>query len=224
MTLLLALDSSVASCSAAVLADGDVRARACVAMAHGQAEALVPMVQSVMSDAATTFAELDLIAASRGPGSFTGLRVSLATARGLALAAGVPCLGVTTTEALAEGARAAGVEGRVLAVLDTRRADVYAQLFDGMTPRGEPTAVAYDDLSAFVGAGPLTVVGDAADRAAERLEAATVLGTIAQPDAVYVGTVAARRFQPGVVVASPQPLYLRPPQATMPKDGGRLRP
>jgi tRNA threonylcarbamoyladenosine biosynthesis protein TsaB len=224
VTTLLALDSAAASCSAAVLANGRLLAHAHVEMAHGQAEALVPMIQAVMAEAKTTFADLDLIAATRGPGSFTGLRVGLATARGLALAADVPCLGLTTTEVLAEAARAEGARGRILAVLDTRRADVYAQAFDGAEALSEPAAVAYDDLPAFAGPGPVTVVGDAQARAVDALADAAPLPAVAQPDARHVATAAARRFTPGERPPLPQPLYLKPPQATLPKDGGRLRP
>lgn len=224
MTVILAIDSAASSCSAAVWADGAVRAHAFAAMAHGHAEALVPMVQRVMAEAGIAFAALDVIAVTRGPGSFTGLRVGLATARGLALAAGVPCLGLTTTEVLAEGARAAGAEGRILAVLDTRRADVYAQAFDGETPLSDAQAVEYSALAALAGDGPLCVVGDVAERAAEPLAHATALAGVSEPDARHVAALAARRFTSGMTVDLPQPLYLKPPQVTMPKDGGRLRP
>lgn len=224
MTAILALDSAAASCSAAVWVDGAVRAHDFAAMAHGQAEALVPMVQRVMAEAGVAFAALDLIAVTRGPGSFTGLRVGLATARGLALAAGVPCLGLTTTEVLAEGARAAGAAGRILCVLDTRRADVYAQVFDGETPLADAQAIDYSALGALAGDGLVSVVGDAAPRAQAVLRNATVLAAVNQPDARHVCALAARRFTPGAAFGLPQPLYLKPPQVTMPKDGGRLRP
>lgn len=225
MTTVLALDSAAASCSAAVTMDGSVRACASAPMAHGQAEALVPMLQAVMKDAGCAFTDIDVIAATVGPGSFTGIRVGLATARGLALAAGVPCLGVTTTEALAEGARVAGAAGRVLAVLDTRRADVYAQAFDGSDAMAPPGAVPYTALVDLAGDGPVSLVGDAADKARDLLGAqATVLAGVNQPDAEHVAALAARRFVLGVPADLPQPLYLKPPQATVPKDGGRLRP
>lgn len=224
MTTLLALDCAAASCSVAVYAEGAVRAKAFEPMATGQAEVLVPMVQSVMADAGLTYADLDVIAATQGPGSFTGLRVGLATARGLALAAGIGCLGLTTTEVLAEAAIANGIEGRILAVLDTRRADVYAQLFDDQTALSAPDAIPYDALAALVGTGPVTVVGDVAAQAAEGLNEAAVFNAAVLPDAIHVAARAARLYVPGMDLALPQPLYLKPPQATIPKHGGRLRP
>ncbi|MCB2100253.1 MAG: tRNA (adenosine(37)-N6)-threonylcarbamoyltransferase complex dimerization subunit type 1 TsaB, partial [Rhodobacterales bacterium] len=99
---LLALDSATGACSAAVRAGGALVAHRFQAMARGQAEALMPMAAEVLAEAGLTATDLDGVAVTRGPGAFTGLRIGLSAARGLALAAGVPCLGVTTFQALAE--------------------------------------------------------------------------------------------------------------------------
>ena len=101
----LALDTATASCSVAVMCDGDIRARQFTTMDRGQAEALMPMVEWAMAEARLDFRNLDLVATTVGPGSFTGLRVGLAAARGLALAARLPIVGVTTLEALVHGVR-----------------------------------------------------------------------------------------------------------------------
>lgn len=127
---ILAFDTAAAACSAALWRDGTVRARRLEPMARGQAEALLPMVRAVLDEAGAAFADLDLLAVTVGPGAFTGLRIGLAAARGLALATGLPCLGVTTLEAVAQAVPAAARTGdAILAVLDTRRDDVYAQTF-----------------------------------------------------------------------------------------------
>ena len=127
---ILALDTATSSCSAALWKDGGVRSRRLRTMAHGQSEVLMGMVREVLAEAACGFSELNLLAVTTGPGSFTGLRVGLAAARGLALACGLPCLGVTTLETVAhqvnEGERAGKT---LLVVLESKRDDVYAQAF-----------------------------------------------------------------------------------------------
>ena len=226
----LALDTATSACSAALWEDGAVRARRLTITERGQSEALLPMVLEVLDEAGEDFAGLDLLAVTVGPGAFTGLRIGLAAARGMALAAGLPCLGVTTLEAVAHGVGADERAGAALLVaLETKRADLYVQAFDdGLQPLGEPRAVAAEQIPALVPAGPLVVAGDAAAKAARALEAAGDRPTISTapgvPDAAVVAALAAGRFRPGRPPAPPRPLYLRPPDATLPRDGGRRRP
>ena len=157
---ILALDSATSACSAAVWADGRVMARRHAEMARGQSEALVPMVAEVMAEVGLGFADLDLLAVTVGPGAFTGIRIGLAAARALALAAGLPLAGVSTLEAVAAAAPA---DGRpLLVVLDSKREEVWAQAFGpDRTPLTEPAALAPAEAAAL--AGPAwTVAGDAA--------------------------------------------------------------
>ena len=93
---ILAFDSATSACSAAIWRDGEIPARRFVAMERGQSEALIPMVVEVLKEAGLTYAEIDFIAVTVGPGSFTGVRIGLAAARGMALAGGLPVVGVTT--------------------------------------------------------------------------------------------------------------------------------
>ena len=144
MNAVLALDCATIACSAAVWRDGEVVARRLRPGRRGHAEVLMPMVQDVMAEADLAYDALDAIAATVGPGTFTGLRIGLAAARGLALAAGLPLVGVTTLEAIAHGVPESARAGRaVLVVLDARRGQVYAQAFGpDLAPRGQPAAVA----------------------------------------------------------------------------------
>ncbi|RMD63862.1 MAG: tRNA (adenosine(37)-N6)-threonylcarbamoyltransferase complex dimerization subunit type 1 TsaB, partial [Alphaproteobacteria bacterium] len=108
---MLALDAAGAACSAALWRDGAVRARRFEVMSRGQAERLVPMIQDVMAAAGQAYAALDAVAVACGPGGFTGVRIALATARGLALAQHLPLVGVSSFEAVAAAVPAAECEG-----------------------------------------------------------------------------------------------------------------
>ncbi len=227
---ILALDTALAACSVALWRDGAIDAGRFAPMDRGQSEAIMPMVRQVMAEAGAQFADIDLVAVTIGPGAFTGLRIGLAAARGLALAAGLPCLGVTTLEAVAAGIPAAErIAGTVLVVLETKRADVYAQSFDARAfdaqaldddpkPLDSPSAVVPESLVHAVASGALIVVGNAAPRVVAALGQAGVPASLSAapglPDAQVVAGIAARRWRPGQVLAPPAPLYLKPPAVT----------
>jgi tRNA threonylcarbamoyladenosine biosynthesis protein TsaB len=225
----LALDTATTGCSAALWRDGAVRAHRFAVMARGQAEALPLMVREVMADGGGRFADLDAVAVTVGPGAFTGLRIGLATARGLALAAGVPVVGVTTLEAVAHGVAAEERAGRrLLTALDAKRRDLYAQVFDeDLAPLTPPGALLPSALPGLLSDGPVAVAGDAAGEALEALLAAGreahVVTASGVPDAAVVAALASARGLPANP-SPPSPLYLRPPDATVPRHGGRLRP
>src|SRR4249919_474450 len=120
--LILAIDTALDACAAAVL---DTSASHLIAqesqpMKRGHAEALMPLVARVMKASGVAFAELDRIAATAGPGSFTGLRVGLSAARGIALAANKPVVGVTTLTAFAAPIISENGEHPVISAIDAR--------------------------------------------------------------------------------------------------------
>ncbi len=214
---LLAFDTATASCSAAVWCDGVVLAERCHAMERGHSEALVPMIAAVMDEAGLAFAELDGIAVTVGPGAFTGVRIGLATARALSLAANLPCLGVTTLEAVAADVQA---ENDVVVVLDAKRNDVYAQTFSpALQPLEEPAAILPEALAArLAGNAAVTLAGDGCELVTPVLEAAGVVFAVApprRPRAPVVARIAASRRQ--LRSPPPRPLYLRAPDVTLPK-------
>ena len=223
---LLALDAAGASCSAAVWAEGALRARACEAMARGQSERLVPMIEEVMARAGLAYADLEAIAVTRGPGGFTGVRIGLATARGLGLALGRPVLGVTSFEALAAGAPAPQAAGEIrVAVIDAKRAEVYVQAFRDGGPLGPGRACLPEALDEALPPGPLRLLGDGAALAAPALRAAGRSVAVAQPAdpclAAEVARLAAARPLPEAGAPPPGPLYLRGADVTLP-DGRKL--
>src|SRR4029077_13689389 len=129
----LALDTALDACAAGVL-DTDRRdlvASETVPMTRGHAEALMPLIARVMDAARLAFAEIDRVAVTVGPGSFTGVRVGIAAARGIALAAGKPAIGLTTLAAFTAphvAAGFAGFAGTVIPVIDARHGHVYMQV------------------------------------------------------------------------------------------------
>ncbi|MGF1610403.1 MAG: tRNA (adenosine(37)-N6)-threonylcarbamoyltransferase complex dimerization subunit type 1 TsaB, partial [Kiloniellales bacterium] len=171
---ILALDAAGTACSAAVWAEGRVVAQRLEVMQRGQSERLLPLVEAVMAEAGLAYAALDAVAVSRGPGGFTGVRIGLAAARGLALAWGLPLIGVTNFEALAAAVPAAELADRTLAVLlDSKRAEVYAQAFaPDRRPLGEPGLIVPALLDGRLPPGPLLLAGDGVAQARGALAAA----------------------------------------------------
>lgn len=220
---ILALDSAGAACSAALRSGGLLRARRLALMDRGHSERLVPMVAEVMAEAKIGFAALDAVAVTQGPGGFTGVRIGLATARGLALAAGKPLLGVSNFAAVAAAVPEAERRGRRLAVLlDAKRAEVYFQLFDqGLSPLGRPGCARPDALGPLFGPDPLVLAGDALDQCLPALRAdgredLLVSSAPGHTDAAQVAALAAGLTMPGPEAPGPQPIYLRAPDTTLP--------
>ena len=127
---ILALDSATAACSAAVWVGAGVVARRYESMSRGHAVRLMPMVRDVMGESGLAFGEIDYIATTTGPGGFTGLRIGLAAARAIGLAANIPVIGYTTFEVVARSPRTRSASLPLLVVMDAKRADYYFQLFD----------------------------------------------------------------------------------------------
>jgi tRNA threonylcarbamoyladenosine biosynthesis protein TsaB len=207
---LLAIDTSAELCSVGLAGAGaPVVLSAAVDRAH--AERLMPMVAEAMRAAGLGFGDLDRIAVTVGPGSFTGVRIGVAAARGLALATGVPAVGIGTLAVHAEAARGTVGEVPVVVAIAAGRGEIYAQRFaaDG-APEGDaqlgPPAAALaliDSSVVFAGSGAdaLLRIAGSANRVANRE---------ASPDAAALLRLAARAAPPS---AAPRPIYLRPPDA-----------
>ena len=213
----LAIDTALEACSAAVL--DTVRAEIVAAesrvMARGHAEALIPMIGRVMAASRIEFNDLDRIAVTVGPGSFTGLRVGIAAARGIALAAGKPAIGLTTLSGYAAPHIAADDTRSVAAVIDARHEHVYLQVFGpgGRTvvpPRIAPLREAM--LAALTGSA--RIVGSAADLIAASWPRTqpppALVDQRGAPDIDWIARLGAAAGDPH---GPPKPLYLRPPDA-----------
>jgi len=220
--LILAIDTALDACSAAVL-DTDaskIVAQESQPMKRGHAEALMPLLARVMKASGIAFASLDRIAVTTGPGSFTGLRVGLSAARGIALAAGKPVVGLTTLTAYAAPIVTENGAHPIISAIDARHDHVYFQVVGGdgsslirpqVAPIGEALAA-----SKF---GAPHLVGNAANILAERWPAEAPppfrIDPQAAPDIAWVAWLGAA-VSPEMAPA--RPYYLRAPDAKPPKD------
>ncbi|WP_071673878.1 tRNA (adenosine(37)-N6)-threonylcarbamoyltransferase complex dimerization subunit type 1 TsaB [Nioella nitratireducens] len=200
--LILGFDTSAAHCAAALLSGDTVLAAAHEEMAKGQAERLMPLVQQVLAEAGVALSELGAVGVGVGPGNFTGIRISVAAARGLTLALGIPAVGVSLLEALTLGA-----EGSVLACLDARRDHLYLQRFADGADKG-PALVPFAEVDEWALPG-LTCIGQRADEVANALGATAAQAVFGPAEAI--ARIAATRWHNAP--ARPAPLYLRAPDA-----------
>jgi tRNA threonylcarbamoyladenosine biosynthesis protein TsaB len=207
--IVLALDTCLPACSVALARDGEMVGWLSEPTLRGHQERLAPMTRDLMARAGLEFADLDRIGVTVGPGSFTGLRVGLAFAKGVAFALGRPCVGVGTLEALAAIVEGGGPRA---AVIDAGRGRVYLQLFDGAASLSGPDILSLEAAAArlveIYASAEVVITGPGAGLVAGALPGAIVRPQAA-PDPRAVALLAA-----AAPLAPPRPLYLRPPDAT----------
>jgi tRNA threonylcarbamoyladenosine biosynthesis protein TsaB len=206
---ILALDTALELCSVAVLDGGRVLAARAEPMARGHQERLAPLVAEVMAEAGIGFEAIERIGVGVGPGSFTGLRVGLAFAKGLGVALDIDVVGVSDLVALG-----AGSSGFAAAVIDARRGQVYAQPFRDGVAVEPPRALSTEDLAIWLididQDGPAQLVGPGAALLTNAFPAAQV-DPRGGPDPVILAQLT-RSTDP----APPHPIYLRAPDAKLP--------
>ncbi len=193
MDRLLAFDTSAAHCAAAVLCGDRIVAARVEAMEKGQAERLIPMLEDVLAEAGLVWADLTALGVGTGPGNFTGVRIAVAAARGLALSLGIPAIGVTRLDALAHG-----LPRPLWVVEDARRGEVYARRYDSTD-----SAAVLTRLDALTLDAP--VAGNALPDA-----------FVSLPIAEGIARVAALRC--ATPQPRPAPFYLRGADAAPPSD------
>jgi tRNA threonylcarbamoyladenosine biosynthesis protein TsaB len=215
--LILAIDTALDACAAAVLDTGTskVIAMESQAMKRGHAEALMPLIARVMKESVLPFAALDRIAVTTGPGSFTGLRVGLSAARGIALAAGKPVVGLTTLSAYAAPIVSEGGDQPVISVIDARHGHVYLQVVSGNgSSLVRPKVASIEEALSASRFGAPYLVGNAARILADRWpsDAPPPFKVDAQPapDITWVAWLGAA-VTPETAPA--KPYYLRAPDA-----------
>lgn len=232
--LILALDTAMGGCAVGIY---DPHAQKTLSslqepMITGQAERLVSMIEQVLQTAAVTYKDLASVAVTRGPGAFTGLRIGLATAKGLSLALDIPAVGVETFEALMETHKTAGAgQGPVAILIETKRTDYYARFYDAAgNPVTQGACLSLTEiLKEIEKIETPELVGDAAQRF--MMEAKEYGKTqdwnfteihMCAPEAVALCALRKISENPKESAIDAQPLYLRAPDVTMPAQTGKI--
>lgn len=229
-SLLLAIETASDVCSVALLAEGVVIGSAEVSRPRAHAALLAPLVRDVLAHADASPPDLDVVAVSAGPGSFTGLRIGVSTAKGLAFASGAALVAVPTLDALAASVHSlVGPDDLLLAALPSRREETFAGAFalshDALDAVREPAALAFDALADWLPpvAGTLWVVGEPGEAIARSLPpGARVLSPLRHRlSATEVARIGWARYRAGAVedVAAFEPAYLKPFEA---RRGGSI--
>jgi tRNA threonylcarbamoyladenosine biosynthesis protein TsaB len=209
---ILAVDTALSACSAAVFDSGKARmlATALEPMATGHAERLAPMVRDIMAASGEDFASLDRIAATIGPGTFTGLRIGLSFARGLALALSRPVVGISTLQALAAMVADNPDALPIAAAIDARRANLYFQLFSAdLKPLSDPRLCSPAEAAGELPRGRCLAMGSGVAMltaaAGPHVMSLNAMGSGPTTDAAIVAQLASRDEN----LLPPKPLYLR---------------
>ncbi len=226
--LILALDSAMNGCSAG-LHDftNDLHISELLEISRGQAEHLMPMINTVLANAGKEYKDIELIAVTHGPGAFTGIRVAMATAKALGLSLDIPVIGVCTFEAVLKSFAAqnkAPLQAGVGVLLETKRDDFYFMVFDSnLQPVTEKMAVGAESvLEALNGCN--LIIGDANERFLGEITADVhtfVCNDVICPDTKEIAKIAVANATGSTNACSP--VYIRPPDATPPKNLRTIR-
>ncbi len=206
--IILSFDTAAAHCAAALLKGDRVLVERTVQMTKGQAERLLPMLEDLLSEQRLTWSDLTAIGVGIGPGNFTGIRISVSAARGLALALGIPAIGVSGLVAQAEG-----TDDAVISLLDARREQVYWQTFSS-GKECEPALADLADLPRMPDVAAPTVIGHGAEEIAKKVGGQAKLPVY--PMAVAIARIASRNLS--TTAPRPAPLYVRSADAAPPRD------
>lgn len=217
---ILAFDTALTGCNVAFTGADGQRISKQVETQRDQAKLLVPMIQEVLNEAGVEFANLDVIASTNGPGSFTGLRLGLSTARSLGMALNKPVVGVNSFDFVQAHYRAEGIQTPLLIVLETKRQDFYAQEFDANgNAMTEMVATNAADIIEMIGGGEdVQVGGDCLERFQQELGdvSFSFLENVTQPDPILLCDIVSTR----TVVCGEErvePIYLRGADVSQPK-------
>lgn len=222
MAIILSIETSTHNCSVAVSSGNDVLS--VIEESAGQyihAEKLHPFITKALAESGIALGQLEAIAVSNGPGSYTGLRIGVSAAKGLCYALNIPLIAVNTTEVLAEAVTNPGEDCVIISVIDARRDEVYFQTFTGQKEQHSEVAALVltpESFAEFTGK-PIVVVGDAAEKTA-RIINLKVEAKQQFPSAAQLAPIAQRKLEAShfADVAYHEPFYLKDFIAGKPKS------
>ena len=219
MERIILIETSTALCSVALAEDGKVTAYRESSAPKAHASLTAVFVQEVLEERGVKLADCDAICVSKGPGSYTGLRVGVSTAKGLCFGSGKPLVAVGTLDTLV--AQAGDVAGIVIPMIDARRMEVYSAVFENGTQITETTPVIVDENSfaEYLEQGPVLFIGDGAGKCADVIKHPNAQFCQCNPkaSAMLQPAVAAYRAQQFEDVAYFEPFYLKEFVATVSK-------
>ena len=204
-------------CSAGIFIDGVVVAKDQKLIIYQHAEILVPMIEQILADVEMDYSDFDLIVTTTGPGRFTGIRIGLATARGLSLACNIPLIGVTNFEVLAYAVEEIDRVGRrILVILETKRDDFYVCVYsEYLNLIHGPMTIDGDDLEKLTEPGRTIVLGDGVKRAMPffTCSGATLIRQKIKNNIEFqsIAGLVNDRFKLGAKIEKPKPMYINPP-------------
>ncbi|MBE6901721.1 MAG: tRNA (adenosine(37)-N6)-threonylcarbamoyltransferase complex dimerization subunit type 1 TsaB [Ruminococcaceae bacterium] len=215
--MILGIDSSAITAGCALYDGGRLIAEQFLNTKHTHSQTLLPMVESMMKSADITLSQVDEIAVTVGPGSFTGLRIGIASVKGMAMGAGKPCIEVSTLEAIAYNF--VGVDGIICCAMDARCSQVYNALFESSNgvitrlcdDRAIKCADLYEELKKL--SGNIILAGDGAELLHEATEHSFTLAPVALRYQRGLGVCLAAEGKETIDAAALMPSYLRLPQA-----------
>lgn len=218
MARILLIETSTAKLSVALSEDGRIVSERSCEEARQQASLTAPFVKEVLDALGRKVSDCDAVCIGKGPGSYTGLRVGVSTAKGLAFGAGKALLSVGTLDILAQ--EAIGFEGVIVPMIDARRMEVYTAVFSSegeqLTPV-EAKVIDAESFSEYLETGPVLFIGDGALKCQRVLTHPNAHFKEAWPSAAYMAQLAEKKFQAGQFedIAYFEPFYLKDFVATV---------
>ena len=215
MALILSIETATTNCSVALASEGKILAARSINSGYSHAEKINVFIQEVIDQAQISLKNLNAIAVSSGPGSYTGLRIGISTAKGLCYALGIPLIAINTLDAMAYGMFSEASTLRV-PMIDARRMEVYCGVYDESNNRiSGPEAIVVDEnyYSQFRLSGNLLLAGDGADKCAELFKGIQQIRIQSgfMPQAEFMTELAERKYENSEFenVAFFEPFYLK---------------